>query len=65
MEDVTVFVINGDKTEDGKSFLQQLKEDHPNVHIQYCEFGPVIASHLGSGGLGLGYFQEESTLINI
>ena len=46
MEDVTVFVINGDKTEDGKSFLQQLKEDHPNVHIQYCEFGPVIASHL-------------------
>lgn len=59
MEDVTVFVINGDKTEDGKSFLQQLKEDHPNVHIQYCEFGPVIASHLGSGGLGLGYFPRR------
>ena len=59
LEDVTVFVINGDKTEDGKSFLQQLKEDHPNVHIQYCEFGPVIASHLGSGGLGLGYFPRR------
>ncbi|MBM0807275.1 fatty acid kinase binding subunit FakB1 [Staphylococcus epidermidis] len=59
MEDVTVFIINGDKTEDGKSFLQQLKEDHPNVHIQYCEFGPVIASHLGSGGLGLGYFPRR------
>ena len=65
MEDVTVFVINGDKTEDGKSFLQQLKEDHPNVHIQYCEFGPVIASHLGSGGLDWVTSQEESTLINI
>ena len=26
MEDVTVFVINGDKTEDGKSFLQQLRK---------------------------------------
>lgn len=45
--------------QDGKSFLQQLKEDHPNVHIQYCEFGPVIASHLGSGGLGLGYFPRR------
>lgn len=56
---MTVFVINGDKTEDGKSFLQQLKEDHSNVHIQYCEFGPVIASHLGSGGLGLGYFPRR------
>ncbi|MEQ6040255.1 fatty acid kinase binding subunit FakB1 [Staphylococcus saccharolyticus] len=59
LEEVTVFVINGDKTEDGKSFVKQLEEEHPNVLIQYCEFGPVIASHLGSGGLGLGYFPRK------
>ena len=46
------------------SILQQLKEDYPNVNIQYSEFGPVIASHLGSGGLGLGYFLEKLKLIN-
>lgn len=43
-------MINGDKTEEGKAFLQQLKDDHPHVNVQYSEFGPVVASHLGSGG---------------
>lgn len=59
LDEVTVFVIDGDKKEDGQAFLQQLKEDYPNVNIQYSEFGPVIASHLGSGGLGLGYFPRK------
>ena len=59
LDEVTVFVINGDKTEEGKAFLQQLKDDHPHVNVQYSEFGPVVASHLGSGGLGLGYFPRK------
>ncbi|MEJ7223421.1 DegV family protein, partial [Staphylococcus epidermidis] len=25
----------------------------------YSEFGPVVASHLGSGGLGVGYFPRK------
>ncbi|MCI2773638.1 DegV family protein [Staphylococcus petrasii] len=59
MEEVTVFVINGDKTDEGHNYLKHLKETYPNVNIQYSEFGPVIASHLGSGGLGLGYFPKK------
>ena len=47
-----------------KAFLQQLKDDHPHVNVQYSEFGPVVASHLGSGGLGVG-FPRKLKLINI
>ena len=59
LEEVTVFVINGDKIDEGKAFYQHLKETYPNINVQYSEFGPVIASHLGSGGLGLGYFPRK------
>lgn len=59
LEEVTVFVINGDKIDEGKAFYHHLKETYPNVNVQYSEFGPVIASHLGSGGLALGYFPRK------
>ncbi|RIL72441.1 DegV family protein [Staphylococcus devriesei] len=59
LDEVTVFVINGDKIEEGKAFYNHLKETYPDVNIQYSEFGPVVASHLGSGGLGLGYFPKK------
>ena len=59
IDEVTVFVINGDKIDEGKDFYNHLKETYPNINIQYSEFGPVIASHLGSGGLGLGYFPRK------
>ena len=59
IDDVTVFVINGDKIDEGKDFYNHLKETYPNINVQYSEFGPVIASHLGSGGLGLGYFPRK------
>ncbi|GGG89301.1 DegV family protein [Staphylococcus pragensis] len=59
IEDVTVFVIDGDKTDEGRAFYHHLQETYPDINIQYSEFGPVIASHLGSGGLGLGYFPRK------
>ena len=59
INDVTVFVINGDKTKEGKDFCAKLKEKYSNINIQYCEYGPVIASHLGSGGIGVGYFPRK------
>ena len=59
LDEETEFVIDAYKKEDGQAFLHQLKVDYPNVIIQYSEFGPVIASHLGSGGLGLGYFPRK------
>ena len=39
LDEVTVFVINGDKTEEGKAFLYNSKDDHPHVNVQYSEFG--------------------------
>ncbi|WP_262940753.1 DegV family protein [Streptococcus pneumoniae] len=59
INDVTVFVINGDKIKEGKDFCAKLKEKYSNINIQYCEYGPVIASHLGSGGIGVGYFPRK------
>ena len=38
---------------------RKLKEKYSNINIQYCEYGPVIASHLGSGGIGVGYFPRK------
>ena len=53
-----MFVINGDKIKEGKDFCAKLKK-YSNINIQYCEYGPVIASHLGSGGIGVGYFPRK------
>ena len=46
------------------SILQQLKEDYPNVNIQYPNSVRLLHPHLGSGGLGLGYSLEKLKLIN-
>lgn len=62
-DEVTIFVINGDKTEDGKALLDSVKENAPShSQVAYSEFGPVIAAHLGSGGLGLGYTARKVRL---
>ncbi|WP_145542470.1 fatty acid kinase binding subunit FakB1 [Staphylococcus warneri] len=61
--DVTIYVINGDKTEDGKALLESVKANAPSHYqVAYSEFGPVIAAHLGSGGLGLGYTARQIRL---
>lgn len=62
-EDVTIFIINGDHYEDGRKLYDKLKREHGDKYqIAYSEFGPVIAAHLGSGGLGLGYVGRKIRL---
>lgn len=58
LDEATIYVINGDKVEEGKAFYKELVEKYPEYAIRYSEFGPVVGSHLGSGGLGLGYFAK-------
>ena len=63
LDEVTIFVINGDKIEEGKAFYRELKEKYPeSYNIHYSEFGPVVATHLGSGGLGLGCFGKKISI---
>ncbi|MBR8864602.1 fatty acid kinase FakB1 [Staphylococcus aureus] len=62
-EEVTLFVINGDHLEDGQALYKKLQEDCPSAYqVAYSEFGPVVAAHLGSGGLGLGYVGRKIRL---
>lgn len=62
-EEVTLFVINGDRFEDGQALYKKLQEDCPSGYqVAYSEFGPVVAAHLGSGGLGLGYVGRKIRL---
>lgn len=54
-EDVTLFVIGGDIKEDADWMYNELQEKYPQYKVHYSHLGPVIAAHLGSGGMGLGY----------
>ncbi|MBO1198766.1 fatty acid kinase binding subunit FakB1 [Staphylococcus simiae] len=62
-DEVTLFVINGDHFEDGQALYKKLQSECPNNYqVAYSEFGPVVAAHLGSGGLGLGYVGRKIRL---
>lgn len=54
-DEVTLFVIEGDIPEDSDWIQQELEEHYPQYKLYRSSFGPVIAAHLGSGGIGLGY----------
>lgn len=54
-EEVTLFVIEGDIAEDSDWIQRELEEKYAQYPIYRSSFGPVIAAHLGSGGIGLGY----------
>lgn len=55
LDEVTLFVIEGDIPEDSDWIQQELETNYPQYNIYRSSFGPVIAAHLGSGGIGLGY----------
>ena len=46
-----------------KRYTKKLQDDCPSAYqVAYSEFGPVVAAHLGSGGLGLGYVGRKIRL---
>ncbi|MDO5661003.1 MAG: DegV family protein, partial [Staphylococcus xylosus] len=54
-EEATLFVIEGDIAEDSDWIQHELEEKYAQYPVYRSSFGPVIAAHLGSGGIGLGY----------
>ncbi|MCY1596406.1 fatty acid kinase binding subunit FakB1 [Staphylococcus pettenkoferi] len=55
---LTLYVIGGDIEEDAEWMYEEAKRQRPDAHIIYSNFGPVIAAHLGSGGIGFGYMPR-------
>lgn len=62
-EEVTLFVINGDIEEDGLELYEDLKSRFPEYTIHFSRLGPVVAAHLGHGGMGIGYTCRKLRLI--
>ena len=52
---ITATVIHSNAEEAGKEWMTHLEEKYPDVKFYLSYFGPVIATHLGEGALGLGY----------
>ncbi|AVQ34325.1 DegV family protein [Staphylococcus muscae] len=54
MENPTIMIIGGDHKAESRRVFDEMVERHPDKHIVFSEFGPVISSHLGLGGFGIG-----------
>ncbi|MFC3900182.1 DegV family protein [Aliicoccus persicus] len=52
---ITATVIHSNDEEAGREWMRHLQSLYPDVHFTLSYFGPVIATHLGEGSLGLGY----------
>ncbi|WP_412519586.1 fatty acid kinase binding subunit FakB1 [Staphylococcus simulans] len=59
-ENVTLYVVCGDSKEDGLKLYEDLKKRCPEHYvINYSDFTPVIASHLGVGSVALGFTNKR------
>ncbi|HET8521626.1 MAG TPA: DegV family protein, partial [Thermomicrobiales bacterium] len=53
-------VLYTSNREDAEQFASEFAELVPPDQIYIAQFGPVIATHLGPGALGVGVFEGES-----
>jgi DegV family protein with EDD domain len=53
-------VLYSSNREDAEEFAAEFAEIVPANQIYIAQFGPVIATHLGPGALGVGIFEGES-----
>ncbi|MFT2203010.1 fatty acid kinase binding subunit FakB1 [Staphylococcus chromogenes] len=61
-EQSTVVVIGGDNKDESHRVFEDLKTRFPEKNIIFSEFGPVISSHLGLGGFGIGAVNRKITV---
>ncbi|UOE76080.1 DegV family protein [Parageobacillus thermoglucosidasius] len=50
-------IIHANRLDEAEQWKQQLSSLYPNVEFSISYFGPVIATHLGEGALGLTWYQ--------
>ncbi|MBA8759565.1 DegV family EDD domain-containing protein [Staphylococcus schleiferi subsp. coagulans] len=58
----TVMVIGGNNKEESRDVFQSLRERFPEKNFAFSEFGPVISSHIGLGGFGIGVTNRDIRL---
>ncbi|MBS4174170.1 DegV family protein [Bacillus sp. FJAT-49736] len=46
-------IIHANREEEAKEWKSELEQLYPNVDFSISYFGPVIATHIGEGGMGL------------
>ncbi|WP_251519128.1 MULTISPECIES: fatty acid kinase binding subunit FakB1 [Staphylococcus] len=61
-EEVTLYIVEGDITEDSDWLYNELQQNYPQYRVHRSKLGPVVAAHLGSGGMGLGYTGRKIRL---
>ncbi|REH79613.1 fatty acid kinase binding subunit FakB1 [Staphylococcus felis] len=55
----TIIIIGGDNKEESRNVYKEMIEQYPDYNILFSEFGPVISSHLGLGGFGIGIVDRH------
>jgi DegV family protein with EDD domain len=51
-------IIQGKREAEALEWKAELEEKFPNVEFEISYFGPVIATHLGEGAMGLGWVKK-------
>ncbi|RSK28630.1 DegV family protein [Bacillus sp. HMF5848] len=57
-EPMQAVVIHANREDDAREIMSELAAKYPNVEFSLSYFGPVIATHLGEGALGLGWMKR-------
>lgn len=50
-------LLHGNRPEEAEIICQELAAEFPNVEVEISYFGPVIATHLGEGAIGLLWYK--------
>ncbi|WP_017184927.1 DegV family protein [Alkalibacillus haloalkaliphilus] len=58
-EQMKAVIIHAEREETANKWKDELSEKYPNVEFVISYFGPVIGTHLGEGGLGLGWYKVK------
>lgn len=58
-KNITAVIIHSNAEEEGREWKAEMESLYPHVTFTLSYFGPVIATHLGEGALGLGYTTFE------
>ncbi|GAA0449967.1 DegV family protein [Alkalibacillus silvisoli] len=58
-EQLKAVIIHAERLETAEKWKAELEEKYPNVDFTISYFGPVIGTHLGEGGIGLGWYKVK------
>lgn len=51
-------IIQANREEEALELKKELSAQYPNVNFDISYFGPVIATHLGEGAMGIGWYKK-------